>query len=312
MEIDLVFAWILVALMVVVGLVQFVYSRSDAGQEKELFKLWQRSGLDVNGRLNQMAPDLKRGLARRQGASWLGGSAGAFIAGIGLCFVQPHHALGYAVFVVIPAVALGSIGAEVLATLRHTLFHAGDNSKRIARVGSVRFTDYVNPLLLWVTPFLLLVTVALGVSAIVVSKNRRLSIGVADGMATLAGVAIVILVSALCYGVGRKVLDQPQPATDAAQLMWDDAIRATLLLKMFQWTAMAASVVLSLGVQGLIRTIGAVNGASVSGSPEPYLYPFYIFPLIVFGTHWATGYFRNKLWANRSVAAQTPSDSAHA
>lgn len=312
MELDLGFAWIMTGVLAAVALISYFYSRSFVGQEKALFLLWQRSGLQLSQEVEEMEPSLKRGLRKRSSASWLGAFFGVLVAAAGLLVVPSSSAVDYVVFALVPATFVGSIGAEVWVALRDTVFHPVDSGKRIARIRSVRLIDYVRPVLVWMAPFFVIVAVALALGAMGVGAKTPGGIGEAHWGRPLAAVAVSLVVMALCFGISRRVLLQPQPAKDREELMWDDAMRATLLLKLFQLTAVLATYAASMALQSLISVAEIASGSQPSGYLDSYVFPLYFIPLFIFGRLWATGYFVQKLWSNGGTVNKSATDSASA
>jgi len=135
---------------------------------------------------------------------------------------------------------------SVTVSLRERLFHPAPTAIRVARVQALRVSDYIGP---WrrLTPVFLLAAAAASCAAVAVAHALALIDSV---FAVLAYAALAFAALAMAGGrfAERLVLAQPQPASDALQLAWDDLFRADALSALRMGAATAAWLPLGLAL----------------------------------------------------------------
>ncbi|WP_109209264.1 MULTISPECIES: hypothetical protein [Microbacterium] len=150
------------------------------------------------------------------------------------------------IVVMVILVATGLVSAVV--SIRERLFHPAPAAPRIARPRALRTADYLGPfprLLPWILGGI--ATAAVGL--MVVRRAARPE----DVEPAFAATAVFATIGAVAVFVAmpfieRRVLAQPQPASDTLELAWDDALRTTALGSVRLSAALTAWMALALAL----------------------------------------------------------------
>lgn len=203
---------------------------------------------------------LERSVSRRLMARDRGASLGGIIF-TALAILAFHFEVGVsddsnltALFVLGALFAGVGAGAAVTALLATNRLPA--EQPRVARSGAVTVSDYLAPLELVGARLV----VAVAVVALVLSSV--VSIPGADGSRfAVAFFAIFGAIALAMFEVAsRRIVDRPQPAGSTAELVWDDAIRASSLRDL-------VTAPLALGSYCLIfGALDIAEGSSNSGA----------------------------------------------
>lgn len=161
--------------------------------------------------------------------------------------------------VIFPMIIAGTM-ASAVAAVRQQLFHPLPGALRVARarmLGTVDYLGQVRRALPW-----LLAVAALAAAVTLISRwaaDAQLVDAALAVPAVFTACLTVVVFSAL-PALRRRVLDQPQPATDSLELAWDDAFRSRSLSAMHLAAAVAAWTTLTLSVAALLRADAAPLG----------------------------------------------------
>jgi len=143
-------------------------------------------------------------------------------------------------------IVTGTVSAAV--SVRERLFHPAPDAPRIARARALGVGDYLDPFRR-LLPWALAASATLALVTVWVSGTgwrERTGEALAVSLLIVAIVAVAAFVAVPI--LERKVLDQPQPASDTLELAWDDAFRATTIGQLHLSLAFAAWIVLALSV----------------------------------------------------------------
>jgi hypothetical protein len=149
-------------------------------------------------------------------------------------------------FVAVFPVLIVTAAVSATVSVRERLFHPAPNAPRIARARALGVADYLDPFRRRL-PWMLAAGAAASLAAVIGSSASRP--GPVDGVLALSLLIITIMAVATFVAVPvleRRVLDQPQPASDTLELAWDDAFRATTIAQLRLALALAAWIVLAL------------------------------------------------------------------
>lgn len=175
--------------------------------------------------------------------------------------------------------------ASAIVGVRERLFSPAPRAVRIARPAALRVRDYL-PLWAAQLPLWLLVAAALACTAL---GAVTLAGAIAPGTAITAATAFVfaLLVAVVCRAAERRVLAQPQPATNTLELAWDDLFRSDALGALRMSAAMAAWLPVGLAASSLL--LAAVGYAAPDLSRLLTTFPWFGIPFIQVGYTLAAG-----------------------
>ena len=141
--------------------------------------------------------------------------------------------------------------ASAVVGVRERLFHPAPDAPRIARARALSAADYLDPFRR-LLPSMLAVAAALSLALVVATWLREPeSVDGAFGVTALyAAVATTALFIAVPL-IDRRILAQPQPATETLELAWDDAFRSTALGALRLAPAIGAWITLSVAMLAL-------------------------------------------------------------
>lgn len=129
-------------------------------------------------------------------------------------------------------------GGTLAAQLRERLFSPVPQAPRVARPVALRTRDYLG---LWRTrvPVVLLVAAVLATAALSVTTILGVT-ALAALLSTAGALLLAIAATAGTRWAERRILDQPQPASDTLELAWDDLFRADALSTLRMSASMTA------------------------------------------------------------------------
>jgi len=212
-------------------------------------------------------------------------------------------------FIVGAAFAGIGIGASVAALAARVA--ADPDRVRVARSNAVTVRDYVAPLeLVGARSVVIAAVVALIVGAVLAATGSDI------GLYPIAVFAVSGAVSLAVFEVvSRRIVDRPQPAGSTAELVWDDAVRASTLRDLVTAPLALGAYCLIFGVFGVTGTgapvlvVTIVGGIFVAALVAAAIVTMVIRP---------DGYFLRRLWpdlrwsdtAEASTTTTTTTDAA--
>lgn len=298
MDGDKIFVLIVCTVYAAAIIGRLVYDSRATSSERLLFQLWQKSGLAMGPNALDTAPALRAQLARRRCALEYGALVGLTVAAIVSLLVPAINATSFVWFVVIPATALGGIASEVAVSIKDSVFHPAQGVPRIARIRQVRLRDYVSGWLLTLTAFFAMAAAAISLwSAALVHADGK-GTDSTGWISSIVALGIALLIAVVAFVSTRFVLAQPQPASGTAELAWDDAMRATLLLRLWMFASVASALACAISVQGLAKVLEAESGSVDYGALSAFSFVIYAVPLGLFSMMWAFSHFRKQLWSD--------------
>jgi hypothetical protein len=145
--------------------------------------------------------------------------------------------------------AVGFTSAAV--QVRERLFQPAPDAVRVARARQLGIRDYLDRFRRWL-PWTVAGAAAVTIALVVVAMADEPR-AVDDGFARAAFVAAAVtaVVCIVAPPLERRILSQPQPASDTLELAWDDALRATALGAVRLTIALSAWVALTLAIGAL-------------------------------------------------------------
>lgn len=153
--------------------------------------------------------------------------------------------------VLLLAILLAVGFASAAVQVRERLFRPAPDAVRVARARQLSTRDYLDRFRRWL-PWTVAGAAALTVALVAVTMADE-SRAVDDGFARAAFVAAAVtaVVCIVAPPLERRILSQPQPASDTLELAWDDALRATALGAVRLTIALPAWVALALAIGAL-------------------------------------------------------------
>lgn len=169
--------------------------------------------------------------------------------------------------VVVVVLASGTL----IGQLRERLFSPAPEAPRVARLVALTTRDYLGA---WrtLTPVVLLI--AAGAATAVVTVTAALGYTPLEVLLATAGALVfAVAVATTSRFLERRVLAQPQPASDTLELAWDDLFRTDALNSIRMSTAMAAWLPLGIAAAMLLSLLIDGGIALFAPSPPPYSVP---------------------------------------
>jgi len=237
---------------------------------------------------NLEAEVARRLMARQRGAA-IGGILLTTLAAVAfqweLGVVNDSEQTG--LFIVGAAFAGIGIGASVAALAARS--DANPDRVRVARSNAVTVRDYVAPLeLVGARAVVIAAVVVLIVGAVLAATGADI------GLYPIAVFAVFGAVSLAVFEVvSRRIVDRPQPAGSTAELVWDDAVRASTLRDLVTAPLALGAYCLIFGVFGVTGTgapallVTVVGGIFVAALLAAAIVSLVIRP---------DGYFLRRLW----------------
>lgn len=155
----------------------------------------------------------------------------------------------YVLIVVLPTFLVSRLIAACVVSLRERLFHPAPDAPRVARIRTMRTSDYLGPVRRAVTWILAAAAGGFVVALVVVGSS-----GVRNTAAWISAAAALTCALSACAVLPlleRAVLRTPQPASDTVELAWDDALRADALVNIRLSVAVACVLGIALAVSAL-------------------------------------------------------------
>lgn len=217
------------------------------------------------------------------------GMLGAILVVGTLFLATPIATTPYAMWILALLVVVGVLaGGTLIAQLRERLFSPAPEAPRVARMTMMRTRDYLGG---WrtLTPVVLLVTAGAGTIGVAVATAVGLtSVGVL--LMTAGGLLFAVAVAVGTRWAERRVLAQPQPASDTLELAWDDLFRGDALGSMRMSAAMTAWLPLGLAAALLVSLVidagitilvpGAIPTSTVGLGDLMDLFPWWGIPVL--------------------------------
>ena len=194
-------------------------------------------------------------------------------------------------FVVGALLAGAGVGTAVAALI--TRGDVAPGRPRVARAGAVAVRDYVAPFERIGARVVVVLAVAawIVVTAVDVPDDGALALGLA--FFAVAGAVTLVLFEV----ASRRIVDVPQPAGSTAELVWDDAIRASALRDLLTGPLALGTYGLVFGAVGL----GAIGNSAASAAAfvgGGIVVASLVVNLIVGFVSRPARYFLDRLWAD--------------
>ncbi|GAA1844266.1 hypothetical protein ACFQZV_10735 [Microbacterium koreense] len=165
-------------------------------------------------------------------------------------------------------------GCSAIVTTRERLFSPAPAAPRVARAQTLTVREYVGR---WraALPIVLLVCAAiLGVAAGIAIILGAIPRSYAPWLAATGALAVAATVAG--WAIERRILAQPQPASDTLELAWDDLFRTDALATLRMGAAMVAWLPVGLATALLVlAAIPFATAESILG-----LFPWFGIPLL--------------------------------
>lgn len=204
---------------------------------------------------------------------------------------------------VAPMLVVFGLGVAVLA-VQSTLEAArplplDETSVRTARVRTVSVADLVPP---HVRGISLLATVTLAANAIVLVLALRqgwLEIRAGSAILIVLAATAIVVAAGLSELSAHRVVAMPESAGDAAQLYWQDALRAESATQGYEGSSSSAALLWAAASASLLRTTGSAPdwlstlGLVSLGGAAALLVALGV---VALRTRNATPWFRTRLW----------------
>lgn len=254
-------------------------------------------------------------ILKRSVAMMAGGLVGA-LASAGVIYLNPTPASAATIWLLpLPLILTGMCAGAAFVALRESLFHRRPDAMRVARPVTVTFHDYISPRRLRMPPVLLLAAVALSLAGLAFGLT-----GLIDGATFLRSAALPALATALAVTIvggflARRVLTQPQPASNELELAWDDAFRAETFRALWMFGSIMAWLAAAAAGLGMLQGLDAIAGTTWSTGLGSQLFSWgFLVILFSFSFGQAQSYFRFRMWPDlvleSSEAASSERSSA--
>lgn len=244
----------------------------------------------------------ERRILHRTAAMMAGGLLG-LLASAGVLWLNPADASAFTIWLVtLPLTLTGMCAGSAFVALRESLFRHPTDALRVARPTIVTLRDYLSPRRLLTPVALLLTAVLVCLTAAVLAL-----VGLIDGAVFLRSAALPMLALALLVVasgglLARRVLRQPQPATSALELAWDDAFRADTFRALWMFGSIVAWLTVAVAGLGALQGLDALAGTSWSLGLGSQLFTWgFLAVLLGFTIRSAQSYFRFRLWMDLSL-----------
>ncbi len=183
----------------------------------------------------------------------------------------------FALWILTLALVVGVLGVtSAVVGVRERLFSPAPAAVRIARPSALGARDYLPG---WAAqlPLWLVAASILGCTAVTASSlGGSIAAGTAATVCIAQAFAALVLV--VCRAAERRVLAQPQPATNTLELAWDDLFRADSLNALRMSVSMAAWLPLGLAI--CVLYLAALGLADPDVSRVLTTFPWFGIPLI--------------------------------
>ncbi|MDR7185826.1 hypothetical protein J2X85_002862 [Microbacterium trichothecenolyticum] len=183
----------------------------------------------------------------------------------------------FALWILTLTLVIGVLGvASAIVGVRERLFSPAPTAVRIARPSALATRDYLPG---WASqlPRWSLGAGAAG-GAVVTAVSLTGAISPTTAVTTVVALAFALVVAVVCRVAERRVLAQPQPATNTLELGWDDLFRADALGALRMSAAMAAWLPLGLAMCALF--LAALGFADPGVSRVLQTFPWFGIPFI--------------------------------
>jgi len=290
-------AWLV--LFVILGALTLVPAYARYSAHRRAYRL----GITLPSHLE--AEVASRLMARQRGAA-----IGGFLL-TGLAAVAFHWELGVdngsdqtGLFIVGAAFAGIGIGASVAALASRPA--ADPERVRVARSNAVSVSDYVAPLeLVGARLVVILAVVVLIVGTVLAATGADVALYPIVFFSVFGAISLTVF-----EVVSRRIIDRPQPAGSTAELVWDDAVRASTLRDLVTAPLALGAYCLIFGVFGVAGTGASVIVVTVVGG---FFLAALLAAAVVTIAIRPDGYFLRRLWPDlrwSDTAEATPATDA--
>ena len=244
-------------------------------------------------------------MARQRGAAIGGGlltalAAAAFTWELGVDNGSDQTGL----FIVGAAFTGIGIGASVAALASRPA--ADPERVRVARSNAVSVSDYVAPLeLVGARLVVILAVVVLIVGTVLAATGADVALYPIVFFSVFGAISLTVF-----EVVSRRIIDRPQPAGSTAELVWDDAVRASTLRDLVTAPLALGAYCLIFGVFGVAGTGASVIVVTVVGG---FFLAALLAAAVVTIAIRPDGYFLRRLWPDlrwSDTAEATPATDA--
>ncbi|MFB7890816.1 hypothetical protein ACFC1I_01265 [Microbacterium sp. NPDC056044] len=213
----------------------------------------------------------------------------------------------FALWILTLTLVIGILGVtSAIVGVRERLFSPAPAAVRIARPSALRTRDYLPG---WAVqlPLWLIGAAALGCTALTIAWVDG---AIAAATAAMASVALAFAALALvaCRVAERRVLAQPQPATNTLELAWDDLFRRDALGALRMSVAMAAWP--AVGVAGSALFLVALGHTAPDAARVLTTFPWFGIPCIQVAYTLLSGRLPSKLYPEYLRVASEPAPAS--
>jgi MFS family permease len=195
-----------------------------------------------------------------------------------------------ALWVIVGAVLVGSLVGGTVAAFTSSTAIASDQP-RVARSRAVSVADYLAPLERVGAWVLVVASVVVAVTMSVVGVG-----GAVFPVALFAGLGAVTLV--MFEVASARIVDRSQPAGSTADLVWDDAMRSSVLRDLISGSLALGGLGLILGIVQLVGSSAGLATAETTNISGPALSAVGLALSLYSRAGWSQRYFLGRLWPN--------------
>lgn len=278
-----VFNGIVLALFAIIPVTFLVMTRrADWGQSR----LYQAS---VRARMPIGSERMARGIAARtrtivRANMW--GVIGAILIVASMFVLTPLGANPNFLWFLAAAILLGVIAiSQVVVTVRERLFSPAPSAPRMARATVLGVSDYLRPTERFAPWVLSAILTLLWTIIVLLWDTGRVEGGALGWLIT--GTVFAVVGSAAGMWAERRILVQPQPASNTLELAWDDLFRADALRVLRMGESMLVWIPLGIGGSILLHMI--VSNPSPGAATIMQLFPWWGIPFIQVFYTWGAG-----------------------
>lgn len=289
--------WFACGFFAIAFLVRLKRVNSDSAVQKRLDEVWTIMGYPKTDAAGSEAIQMRLLvlLTRQEQAAWIGALIGVMLTAIGLLVLPATGTSLYMLLVAYPLCAICAGLGQLIELLRTNVFRPDAQQRRVARLSHPVLSDYMSRRLIYLPIALLILTIAADLLSVFMAKSSQATVSILDSPVPLIVQGLALIAGIACFLALRTVLSQPRSAEAAAQLSWDDSMRARTLLKIVEFAAIALSFAFVLTVFLLFF------GVRDLADPQADIYlmasvaaaclPFYLY-----ASKSAKNFFRSKLW----------------
>lgn len=236
-------------------------------------------------------------LSSRASAALWGGTLGLVGSAAAFALQPSLGSASYIWLVALPALLFGATALDLSVSLRNSLFRPPAGVDFVTRPRVTTMSDYVTPWRLLIAPLCVVVAAALCIGGVILGALHVIGRDsfIASGALWMFVFSAIVLVASLA--VERRVLGQPQPATDTLELAWDDAFRADTLRMLRYSTTLVSWLAVAAAANGIFKGMDELAGTSFSSGIGSLLFtPGFLAVVLAFDAGRARSHFRHRLW----------------